>query len=157
MEKVIYSIDQQTINAKIEALNSAIDFLNTKEAIKKKQNVQTQEELIETYKIKSGFSNVDMILKAFDLESDYNALKDVDFSNLDKYVVLEKGVFKMSENALKDIAEQYTEYLSEEDTAVYHKLMKIGKAMSELGDKTRYLIKTEQGYKVNKIWLKNKM
>lgn len=157
MEKVIYSIDQQTINAKIEALNSAIDFLNTKEAIKKKQDVQTQEELIETYKIKSGFSNVDMILKAFDLESDYNALKDVDFSNLDKYIVLEKGVFKTSENALKDITEQYTEYLSEEDAAIYHKLTKIGKSMEEVKDKMRYLIKTEQGYKVNKIWLKNKM
>jgi hypothetical protein len=159
MEKIILSTDQQSINSFLENVANCVIKLNQAQEVKQKHKVETSSELIEKYKKKSGFSNIEMVIKGYELEEDLALLKysESDLNLLLKYIETEGSLFVLTVDAEERIKEKFTTYLSDEDTIKYNKLKKICTLLDEAGTSNRYIQPTPTGWKVNIIALHSKL
>jgi hypothetical protein len=159
MEKIILSTDQQSINSFLENVSNCVIKLNQAQDVKQKHKVETSSELIEKYKKKSGFSNVEMVIKGYELEQDLSLLKyaESDLNLLLQYIEAEGSLFVVPSDAEERIKERFTKYLSDEDTIKYNKLKKICTLLDEVGTLNRYIQPTPTGWKVNVIALHSKV
>jgi hypothetical protein len=159
MEKIILSTDQQSINSFLKNVSNCVIKLNQAQEVKQKHKVETSSELIEKYKKKSGFSNVEMVIKGYELEQDLSLLKYAksDLNLLLQYIEAEGSLFVVPSDAEERIKEKFTTYLSDEDTIKYNKLKKICTLLDEVGTLNRYIQPTPTGWKVNVIALHSKV
>lgn len=159
MEKIILSTDQQSISSFLENVANCVIKLNQAQEVKQKHKVETSSELIEKYKKKSGFSNIEMVIKGYELEQDLALLKysESDLNLLLQYIETEGSLFIVPSDAEEKIKERFTTYLSDEDTIKYNKLKKICTLLDESGTSNRYIQPTPTGWKVNLIALHSKL
>ena len=159
MEKIIISTDQQSIKSFLENVANCVIKLNQSQEVKQKHKVESSSELIEKYKKKSGFSNIEMVIKGFELEEDFALLKysESDLNLLLQYIETEGSLFVLTADAEKRIKEKFTTYLSDEDTIKYNKLKKICTLLDEVGTSNRYIQPTATGWQVNIIALHSKL
>lgn len=159
MEKIILSTDHQSIKSFLNNISNCVIKLNQAQEVKQKHKIETSAELIEKYKKRSGFSNIEMVIKGYELEEDLALLKyaESDLSALLEYIEVTEGVYTETKDAIKQVNEKFTTYLSNEDTIKYNKLKKICNLLNEVGSDERYLQKTPSGYQINLIALHSKL
>lgn len=159
MKKIILSTDHQSIKSFLNNVSNCVIKLNQAQEVKQKHKVETSSELIEKYKKKSGFSNIEMVIKGYELEEDLSLLRyaESDLTALLEYIEETDGVFTETKDVFKRISEKFTTYLSNEDTIKYNKLKKICNLLNEVGTDERYLQKTPSGYQINLIALHSKL
>ena len=159
MEKIILSTDQQSINSFLENVANCVIKLNQSQEVKQKHKVETSLELIEKYKKKSGFSNIEMVIKGYELEEDLALLKysESDLNLLLQYIETEENLFVLTADAEERIKEKFTTFLSDEDTIKYNKLKKICTLLDEAGNSSRYIQPTPTGWKINVLALHSKI
>lgn len=158
MEKVILDVDKQSIKAFLENVSNCIIKLNDSEKVKNTHKVQTSEELIAKYQKKSGFTNIEMVIKGYELQNDLDLLRytEGDLSALLPYIEMSEGVFTMTPSAEAEIKERFTHFMNDEDAKMYYKLEKICRLLDEVGTNNRYIHPSGNGWQVNKIMLHSK-
>ena len=159
MERILLHRDKQSIKAFLENVSNCIDKLNQAEKVKASHKISTSDELISKYQKKSGFANVEMVIKGYELEQDLQLLRYVesDLKALLPYIEMTEGIFTMTQNAEEQITEKFSKFMNDEDAKMYYKLDKICSLLNEVGTANRYIQPTANGWSVNKLALHSKI